>query len=79
MTMHATTAPNRRADPPSPLERRALALWPRLGHRALRRCRDDPRRIAELVSRRTTLDADVILRVLLAPAVSQEEAITWFG
>jgi hypothetical protein len=61
------------------LYRRALALWPRLDPRALRRCGHDPRRVAALVSRRTSLPLDTIMVLLTAPRVSHEEAATWFG
>ena len=66
--------------PPSvALERRALALWPRLDRTALRRCHQDPSRIAALVSRRTALSPDVIRQMLLMPLVSDDEVSTWFG
>jgi hypothetical protein len=68
--------------PPTPLsalERRALALWPRLDRAALRRCRQDPGRIAELVARRTTMPPEAIRQVLLMPAVTDDEVRTWFG
>jgi hypothetical protein len=68
--------------PPTPLtalERRALALWPRLDRRALRRCRQDPERITELVARRTTLPPEAILQMLLMPEVADIEIATWFG
>jgi hypothetical protein len=61
------------------LERRALALWPRLDPAALRRCQHDARRIAALVSRRTTMPPEAILRVLMMPAVEADEIGTWFG
>jgi hypothetical protein len=61
------------------LERRALALWPRLDRAALRRCHQDPGRIAALISRRTTLSPESIKQVLLMPAVSDDELSTWFG
>ncbi len=61
------------------LERRALALWPRLDRAALRRCRQDPARIAALIARRTTLSPESIKQVLLMPAVSDEDVSTWFG
>lgn len=64
---------------PPPLHRRALALWPRLDARALRRCGHDPRRIALLVSRRTSLSVEAITVMLLTPVVSAQEAETWFG
>ncbi len=77
MTLH-------QADPGRPaaaaaLERRALALWPRLDRAALRRCRQDPARIAALISRRTALSPECIKQVLLMPAVSDEDVSTWFG
>jgi hypothetical protein len=61
------------------LERRALALWPRLDRAALRRCRHDPARIAALISRRTSLSPDDIKEVLLMPPVSDDDVATWFG
>jgi hypothetical protein len=61
------------------LERRALALWPRLGRDALRRCGHDPQRIATLVSRRTSLDIEAILGLLTGPSVTDDEVATWFG
>lgn len=61
------------------LERRALALWPRLDRAALRRCRQDPSRIAALISRRTALSPEAIKQVLLMPTVSDEDVSTWFG
>jgi hypothetical protein len=56
-----------------------MALWPRLDPRALRRCRNDPRRIARLVARRTSLSVESILVMLLPPVVAAEEAERWFG
>ena len=61
------------------LERRALALWPRLDRAALRRCHQDPARIAALISRRTSLSPDAIKQVLLMPSVSDDDVATWFG
>jgi hypothetical protein len=61
------------------LERRALMMWPRLEAAALRRCQHDPRRIAALVSRRTSIPPDAILRLLTMPVVSDDEVGTWFG
>jgi hypothetical protein len=37
------------------VERRALAIWPRLNHRALHRCEGDPTRIAAQVAHRTKM------------------------
>jgi hypothetical protein len=67
------------ASPALALERRALALWPRLDRAALRRCRQDPARIAALISRRTALSPESIKQVLLMPVVTDEEVSTWFG
>lgn len=61
------------------IDRRALALWPRLDARALRRCGHDPHRIAALVARRTSLSADAIRSMLAMPQVTDDEAATWFG
>jgi hypothetical protein len=61
------------------IDRRAMALWPRLDPKALRRCGHDPRRIASLVARRTSLSAEAIRSMLTMPAVSDDEAATWFG
>jgi hypothetical protein len=61
------------------LERRALAMWPRLEPAALRRCHSDPRRIAALVARRTSIPQDAIIRLLTMPAVSDDDVGMWFG
>ncbi len=61
------------------LERRALAIWPRLDRSALRRCHSDAHRIAALVARRTTMPPEAILNVLTMPAVTDDEIDTWFG
>jgi hypothetical protein len=61
------------------VERRALALWPRLNSAALRRCRRDPRRIAALVAHRTSLPVESIVRMLAVPQISPDEGATWFG
>jgi hypothetical protein len=61
------------------LERRALALWPRLDRAALRRCHDDATRIAALVARRTSLPPEAIRGLLTMPAVGRTEIDTWFG
>jgi hypothetical protein len=60
-------------------ERRALALWPRLDRTALRRCNQDPDRIAALVARRTSMAPAAIRTVLEMPIVSEDETRTWFG
>jgi hypothetical protein len=42
------------------VERRALAIWPRLDHRTLRRCFGDPARIAAVVAHRTKMPPKAI-------------------
>lgn len=61
------------------LERRALAIWPRLDRAALRRCGHDPDRIAALVARRTAMSLEAIRTVLTMPPVTEDETRTWFG
>ena len=61
------------------LERRALGLWPRLDKAALRRCHGDVKKISQLVSRRTTLPPEAIAKVLLMPAVNEDDVGHWFG
>jgi hypothetical protein len=63
----------------SPMERRALTLWPRLDPEAVRRCAGDPLRIAGLVSLWTSLSIDVIVWMLTRPLVTPREIETWFG
>lgn len=63
----------------STLERRALARWPRLEPAALRRCRHDPRRIAALVARRTSIPPEDILELLTVPLLTDDDIRTWFG
>lgn len=62
-----------------PLDSRALALWPRLDRRSLRRCGCDPTRMVALISRRTGLPQETILGMLLGTSVSRAEADRWFG
>lgn len=45
--------------------RRALWLWPRLDRRSLSRTRGRPTRVALLVARRTALDPDMIVGMLV--------------
>ena len=71
--------PNTRPDGFVRLERRALTLWPRIDRAALRRCGDDPDRIAAIVERRTSLTPEAIRTLLLMPDVSEDDASTWFG
>jgi hypothetical protein len=61
------------------LEARAMALWPRLDRRKLRRCAGDARCVVRVVSHRTTLPADAIWRLLFQPRVTEDEGQTWFG
>lgn len=68
-----------RAHDGAAIDKRALALWPRLDAKALRRCGHDPRRIAMLVARRTSLSAEAIRSMLAMPSVSDDEGATWFG
>ncbi len=75
MPSHRDSSPDRT----SRLEQHALALWPRLNRRAMRRCGDDAHCVARVVSRRTNLPADVILSLLLMPFVPYDEGATWFG
>jgi hypothetical protein len=65
--------------PPGELRRRALLLWPRLSRAALRRCGDDPKRISNLVARRTALPVEQIRRMLTHIGPSDDEIATWFG
>lgn len=58
---------------------RALSIWPRLDRRALSRCACDPKRIARVVARRTSLPIEVILALITGPTVSPLEVETWFG
>jgi hypothetical protein len=62
-----------------PVERRVLAVWPSLDRRALRRCKHDPRRIAALLERCTSLAPETIQRMLVMAGLSQEEREDWFG
>ena len=64
---------------PTTTERRALALWPRLDARALKRCGHDPQRIARLVARRTSLSLETIVGMLSMPLVTPQDRETWFG
>jgi hypothetical protein len=77
--MMRTTAASLQPTPYRYVERRALALWPRLDRTALRRCRGDIDRIAQLVGRRTTLPPEAIRMMLAMPEVTDIEVMTWFG
>ncbi len=67
-----------RTSGPSPLARRALAIWPRLDPRALARCADNPSSLAAHVARRTNLPLETI-RAILMPPVGETEGQLWFG
>lgn len=69
---------SRRALAPSPLVRRALAVWPRLSPRVLARCGDDPVCLAAQVARRTKLPPETI-RAILAPPLGEMDGELWFG
>lgn len=43
---------------------RALAMWPGLDRRKLTRTCGDPKRVASLIERRTTLSRESIIRIL---------------
>ena len=61
------------------IRRRALLVWPRLNLTALRRCGNDPYRVAALVGRRSSLPFEAIVGILTMPDVTEVEARTWFG
>jgi hypothetical protein len=61
------------------IRRRALLVWPRLNPTALRRCGNDPYRVAALVGRRSNLPLEAIVGILTMPDVTEVEASTWFG
>jgi hypothetical protein len=46
------------------VERRALAMWPRLDRAALHRCHGDPRRIAIQIAHRTKMERGVIEAII---------------
>ena len=46
------------------VERRAMALWPRLDYRALHRCHGDTARIAVQVSHRTKMTRKAIEKLI---------------
>lgn len=67
------------ADAGELIRRRALLVWPRLDPAALRRCGNDPYRVAALVGRRSNLPFEAIVGILTMPDVTEVEARTWFG
>jgi len=56
--------PHGRPDSAARVERRALAIWPRLDHRALHRCEGDPARIAVQVAHRTKMSPRAIEKLI---------------
>lgn len=78
-TIELVRASSVRSEGAGALERRAMALWPRLDRAALRRCHNDARRIAALVARRTTMPPEAIFNVLTMPSVADDDIDTWFG
>ena len=46
------------------VERRALAIWPRLDHRALHRCSGNPIRIAAHIAHRTKMAPKAIVKLI---------------
>jgi hypothetical protein len=46
------------------VERRAMAMWPRLNHRTLHRCRGNPARIAAYIAHRTTMTPKAIEKLI---------------
>jgi hypothetical protein len=81
MRSHALKAPSEpQPTKDSPVVTKAMAAWPRLDRRALRRCGDDPKRIATIVTHRTSLPRSVVLQILeAAPMLSPEDHEFWFG
>jgi hypothetical protein len=53
---------------------RALVLWPRLERDRLARARNDPARVAALISHRTTLSLGAIMELLGVPAPERSHA-----
>ena len=53
--------------------RRAMTLWPRLDRRRLRRCHDDPNRIAVVVAGRTALPYESIVKLLVEDETVEDE------
>ena len=82
--MDATTLPARAVTgspdtcPRSTLAERALAHWPRLDRRSLRRCAGDVACVVRLVARRTRLPPETIRLILNGP-VSDADRELWFG
>jgi hypothetical protein len=49
------------------IEQRAMMMWPRLNHKAVRRCCGDPARIAALIAHRTTMTREEIEAMIVDP------------
>jgi hypothetical protein len=56
--------PHGRPESADRVERRAIALWPRLNHRALHRCQGDPARIAAQIAHRTKMTPKAIVKLI---------------
>ena len=69
-----STRGGRRSSGSSPYATRALTIWPRLDAAGLARAGDDPRRIAALVARRSSLPVDVITGMLAGQAAAASRA-----
>jgi hypothetical protein len=52
------------------LTTRALAVWPRLDRGQLARAHGDPRKIAQVITRRTVLPVEAIVEILVRPAAA---------
>ena len=56
--------PHGRPESADRVERRALAMWPRLNHKALHRCHGNAARIAVQVARRTKMTPNAIEKLI---------------
>jgi hypothetical protein len=56
--------PRARPESADRVERRAIAIWPRLDHRTLHRCGGNTKRIAALISHRTKMTQKSIERLI---------------
>ncbi len=73
------TSPNHASTAMRPVTRRAMAIWPRLDGPSLARCGDDPRKVAALVARRTSLPVEVILAMLEDRERAENAPLFYFG
>jgi hypothetical protein len=56
--------PHGRPESADRVERRAMAMWPRLNHKALHRCHGNAARIAVQVARRTKMTPKAIEKLI---------------